>query len=179
MYHVTARGAAQRRIFADDDDRITFARLLRDVVGKHGWTCIAYCLMSTHYHLLLVTPHGDLAAGMRRLNGAYARSFNRRYGGSGAVFEARYHAELIEGDGHLLEAYRYVALNPVRAGLCARAEQWPWGSYAVDLGVRHERLINDPAVLEIFAPDPETARRRLRAFVDEALARPVSDTSGV
>jgi REP-associated tyrosine transposase len=133
--------------------------------------------MSTHYHFLLSTPHGDLAAGMRQLNGAYARHFNKRHGGSGAVFETRYHSELIESDAHLLEVCRYLALNPVRAGLTSRPEDWPWGSYRAHAGAAlPERFVANRPLLELFAPEPAIARRRLRAFVDDGITSPVSDT---
>lgn len=176
-YHVTARGAAGRAIFAEDRDRATFLKLLGQVVSRHAWCCRAYCLMTTHYHVLLGTPHGDLAAGMRFLNGAYARRFNKRHGGSGAVFEARYHSELIETDAHLLEVCRYLALNPVRAGLAARADDWAWGSFAAHAGGTGSLpFIAEAALLELFAPAPAEARKRLRAFVEDGIASPVSDT---
>lgn len=172
-YHVTARGAAARAILPEHDDRLTFLQLLGQVVDRHGWSCMAYCVMTTHYHLLLTTPRGDLAAGMRQLNGAYARCFNKRHGGSGAVFESRYRAELIEHEGHLLEVCRYTALNPVRAGLCSRPEDWRWGSYAVIVGTAPRLpFVAERALLRLFASEPALARRRFMSFVEEAIAVP-------
>jgi hypothetical protein len=66
---------------------------------------------------------------MLLLNGSYARYFNNRHGAVGHVFQGRYHAEPVTGDGHLVETYRYIALNPVRAGLAARPFDWRWSSY--------------------------------------------------
>jgi putative transposase len=177
IYHVTARGAAGRAIFADEADRKTFPKLLGHVVFRHTWRCIAYCVMTTHYHLLLTTPHADLAAGMRFLNTAFARRFNKRHGGSGAVFEARYHSELIERDSHLLEVCRYLALNPVRAGLIVRPEDWTWGSYAAcAAGTGRLPFVSEQDLLGLFAAEPSEARRRLRAFVEDAMGSAVSDT---
>ena len=153
--------------------------MLGQVVSRHSWECIAYCVMTTHYHVLVSTPNADLAAGMRFLNGAFGRRFNKRHGGSGAVFEARYHAALIETDGHLLEVCRYLALNPVRAGLASRPEDWTWGSYSVHAtGAPALPFMAEMSLLKLFAPTAEEARRRLKAFVDEdaTAARPVSDT---
>src|SRR5205809_7368023 len=76
-YHVTIRGCADRAIFRDDADRSSFEAILGRVVGIHEWSCKSFCLMTTHYHLLVTTPHGDLAAGMQRLNSSYASSFNK------------------------------------------------------------------------------------------------------
>ena len=108
--------------------------MLGRVVSGYGWECHAYCLMGTHFHLLVTTPHPNLAAGMQRLKGAYAQAFNHGRRRSGHLFQGRYHAVLVESDGHLLELYRYIALNPVRAGLCDRAIDWSWGSYPAAVG---------------------------------------------
>ena len=102
---------------------------LADVVAKNGWRCLTFCLMSTHYHFLVQTPETNLANGMWRLNGRYAASFNRRHQAQGHVFAARYWAEPVTRDAHLLEALRYIALNPVRAGIVDRPELWRWGAH--------------------------------------------------
>jgi hypothetical protein len=124
--------------------------------------------MTTHYHLVIRTPNVDLAAGMQRLNGNFAQGFNRRHGETGHVFERRYHALLIEHDGHLLELYRYIALNPVRAGLCSRPEAWTWSSHSavVGLAAPPDFLSTEWALL-YFGSDRIRARERLRAFVDD------------
>jgi|ERR671925_132851 REP element-mobilizing transposase RayT len=170
-YHVTTRSAARRPIFLDRHDREAFMAIVATVVRKHFWTCTAYCVLSTHYHLLIATPEANLAAGMQKLNGDYGRTFNHRHGTKGHVFGSRYHSELIEADGHLLEACRYLALNPVRAGLCDEPESWPWSSYraAVGLGAAHPAVSVDP-LLRLFARRRERAQSRLREFVEEPLA---------
>jgi REP element-mobilizing transposase RayT len=90
------------------------------------WKCHAYCLMSTHFHLLLETKRELLSRGMHRLNGLYAQGFNKRYGRKGHLFEGRFSAYVIDRDDHFEEAYRYVIDNPVQAGLCAEPGDWPW-----------------------------------------------------
>jgi REP element-mobilizing transposase RayT len=128
--HVTARGNDKQAIFLDDVDYMTFLRMLAQVVAEFGWRCHAYCLMPNHYHLLLETPEPNLGRGMHVLNGRYARRFNERHGHVGHVFQGPYHREPVERDEHLAETCRYIALNPVRAGLCERPEDWPWSSYS-------------------------------------------------
>lgn len=154
--------------------------ILATVVRKHDWTCTAYCVMSTHYHLLVETPDADLAAGMQKLNGDYGRSFNHRHGTKGHVFGARYHSAVIEADGHLLETCRYIALNPVRAGLCDEPESWPWSSYraAIGLAAAHPAVSVDP-LLRLFSRDPERARDRLRNYVEELVAGIVTGSDPV
>jgi putative transposase len=101
---------------------------------RHRWLCHAYCLMTTHYHVVLETTEATLSAGMHVLNGCYARTFNRRHGTKGHVFDARFGSRLVSSQSHLLDAVRYVALNPVRAGLSETPQAWPWSSYATLLG---------------------------------------------
>jgi hypothetical protein len=90
--------------------------------------------MSNHYHLVVETPEGDLSKGMRQLNGVYTQHVNRTHGRVGHVFQGRYKAILVEKDAYLLELARYVVLNPVLAGMVARAGDWPWSSYRAMIG---------------------------------------------
>ncbi len=125
-YHVTGRGTGPSTIFVDDLDRRIFLRRLAKVEARLGWVSHAICLMETHFHLLVQTPDPNLAAGMHQLNSFYAQSFNRRHGRVGALFQGRYHAVVIDSERHFDEVVRYIADNPVRAGLCERPEDWPW-----------------------------------------------------
>jgi putative transposase len=126
VFHVTARGVGGIAIFRDDDDRRSFLALLARTVARHDWTCHAFCLMGTHYHLVLQTTRTDLSTGFQWLNGSYAQAFNRRHKRWGHLFGARFAAWLVETDEHLAAACRYVVSNPVRAGLVERAEDWRW-----------------------------------------------------
>jgi putative transposase len=168
-FHVTSRGVRKQAIFRDDADRSAFLNVLWTVTVRHEWSCLAFCLMTTHYHLLIRTPNADLAAGMQRLNSNFAQEFNRKHGETGHVFEARYHSVPIERDGHLVELYRYIAMNPVRAGLCSRPEAWKWSSYRAVVGLTSppDFLAVDWA-LPYFGGDRARARERLRAFVEDA-----------
>jgi putative transposase len=160
IYHLTTRSARDLPLFLDDDDRWTFLAIAESVVARHAWICQAYCLMTTHYHLVVrTTEDAALAAAMKRLNWLYARTTNLKHGGAGHVFGARYSSTLIESDAHLQDAIRYVALNPVRAGLCIRPEDWPWSSHAEALGLRTPQPFFSPIdVLGLF--DGRDAYRR-------------------
>jgi putative transposase len=127
--------------------------------------------MTNHYHLLVTTPNPDLAIGMHTLNHLYARSFNRRYKLTGHLFERRYHSVLVETDSHFIELVRYQALNPVRAGLCERADDWPWSSYRATLGVCEcPDFLSVDEVLAAFAKERATAQRLLHEFVHDPAA---------
>lgn len=134
VYHVTSRGNERKPIFRDGEDRELFLEILHQITEKYNWVCHAYCLMDNHYHLLIETPEGNLSKGMRQLNGVYTQAFNRRHNRVGHIFQGRYKAILIQKDSHLLEACRYVVLNPVRAGVIQKPEDWPWSSYNATRG---------------------------------------------
>lgn len=126
VYHVTARGVDRSAIFRDDLDRRLFLTLLAESAERFAWHCHAFCLMSTHYHLVLESLRTHLSAGLHRLHGLYAQRFNKRHERTGHLFGDRFHAWVLDDEDHFRETCRYVLLNPVRAGLCERASDWPW-----------------------------------------------------
>lgn len=121
-----SRGVAGCAIFEDGEDRLSFLALVRTCVDAGGWTMHALCLMTTHYHLVLHSTRAELSRGIQRLNGLHAMRFNERHGRFGHLFADRFVSRSIEGERYLQEACRYVVENPVRAGLCESAEEWPW-----------------------------------------------------
>lgn len=173
LYHVTSRGDRQEAIYEDDDDRKTFLSILEEVVKGWNWLCYAYCLMSNHYHLLIETPDGNLAKGMRQLNGVYTQRSNRRHGRVGHLFQGRYKAILVDSDAYLLELSRYVVLNPVRAGIVETPEAWHWSSFKAVVGqaISPEWLEADGLVAH-FGQRRVEARRRYRQFVMEGIGQP-------
>ena len=134
VYHITSRGNEKKSVYKDDQDRTNFLNTLQHVNKRYNWICHAYCLMDNHYHLLIETPDGNLSLGMRQLNGVYTQLFNRRHQRPGHLFQGRYKAILIQKDSHLLEVCRYVVLNPVRARMVERPEDWKWSSYRATAG---------------------------------------------
>jgi putative transposase len=175
IYHVTANGATGRSLFRSREDFEQFLATLARVISARDWSLRSYCLLNTHYHLFVETPDGDIAAGMQFLNARYAEWVNASRGEKGHVFRARYDTVLVTAPGHLIEVHRYIALNPVRAFLCARAEDWPWSSYGQVLDLVPARPFLDIArALADFGESPQQARRLLKAFVDDA---PVSTSA--
>ncbi len=128
-YHVTARGNRQQAIFHDETDYSLYRTLLRRVAWRLGWRILEYCLMPNHVHLVLETPQPNLSRGMQWLSGTYATCFNERHGFSGHLFQGRFHSRLIEDEEHLAELGRYLAYNPVRAGICPMPSEWRWSSH--------------------------------------------------
>jgi REP-associated tyrosine transposase len=126
IYHVVNRGVDHSAIYRDDVDRKTFLTLLGSAVRRCGWTCHAYCLMTTHYHLVVETDRPGLSRGMHLLNGGYAQAFNERHLRPGHLFGGRYSVYVIDREEHLEASCEYVLENPVRAGLCRTVEEWAW-----------------------------------------------------
>lgn len=170
LYHVTAHSNVGRLVFEDDTERTQFLAVLDEGVARCSWSVRSYCLLSTHYHLLVATPDPDLSAGMQYLNGCYAQWANWHRRERSHLFEGRFGSVLVETESHALEVHRYIALNPVRAGLVRDPLEWPWSSVGAILGRELPLPFLDVrAVLEEFGATTATARRRLRAFLRDGL----------
>lgn len=127
-FHVFTRGVADTPVFADAEDRRSFLALLLSDARRYGWELHTLCLMTTHYHFVLESACDRLSAGMQWLNGSHAQNFNKRHDRHGHLFGGRFGARVIEDEEYLREVCDYVLGNPVRAGLCERASDWPWSA---------------------------------------------------
>jgi REP-associated tyrosine transposase len=135
IYHISCRGVRKSAVYRGIDDRKDFLSMLGVTVARREWSCLQYCELTNHYHLLVQTPNPDLALGMQMLNGFYAQNFNRRHGLAGHAFERRYDARLIESYEQLVATVRYIAWNPVEAGICATPTGWDWSSIPASIGL--------------------------------------------
>jgi putative transposase len=181
VFHITSRGNRQQEIFLGDGDRRLFLALFAGVARRERWTIYGYCLMDNHYHALIEASAGALSSGMQRLNGAYAQSFNTFHGYAGHLFQGRFYSGVVEADGHMLELTRYLALNPVRAGLTTSPVSWPWSSYPALVGrCATPAFLDAGRVLRLFSSRRESARAILERFVTDGLAQEAEmDMSGV
>lgn len=167
-YHVNGKAVDGSKLFRDDVDRSSFLSLLGDQARRSEWTVLAYSLMSTHYHLVLTLAKPTLSTGFQRLNGLYARTFNRRHGRRGALWQSRFYDVIGESDRQVREAVRYLALNPTRANVCALPEDWPWSSYGAAIGtVGPDPIVDERELLHLFGTSTEEARALLKAMVEE------------
>ena len=165
VYHLTAHGIRSAPIFADDADRRRFLRVFARICDRLRWTSFAWCLMTNHYHLLVRTPEPDLSVGMKHLNESHATYFNARHGFKGHLFDGRFHSELVTRDRHLLTAVRYIALNPVDAGMCSGPAAYPWSSHRALLGLEPPFAVDVETTLSHFAADGGDGRERYAEFV--------------
>ena len=126
FFHVFTRGIPERPIYLDDEDRYLFLAMLERGSASHRITIHARCLMPTHYHAVVEATRADLSRGMQWVHSSYAITFNRRHGRFGHLFAERFSSRVIESDEYLHDVCAYILLNPVKAGLCDRIEDWPW-----------------------------------------------------
>ncbi|MFL5963812.1 MAG: transposase [Gaiellaceae bacterium] len=184
IYHVGSRGVDKQPIFGVVRwDHEIFIDLLGSTVTNYRWRLHAYCLMGNHFHLVLDTPHSNLADGMQYLKGRYAQWFNRVKGREGALFERRYWDRMAWSEAYVLALARYVALNPVRSGWRSSPEEWPWSSYAATVGLEPSpRFLHTEALLGWFGGG-RTGRLQYAEFVRDAMVRSAGgiagETSGV
>lgn len=135
VYHVTSRGNRRELVFLDDRDRSMLLGVIGEALIRFKAHMLAYCLMGNHYHFVLQTELANLSRVMRHINGVYTQAFNARHDRVGHLLQGRYGAILVDSDAYLLEVSRYVELNPVRAGIVAKPEDWHWSSYRTHVGM--------------------------------------------
>jgi REP-associated tyrosine transposase len=129
--------------------------------------CLAYCLMTNHYHLVLETADGEVSRAMKTLNGRYALRFNRRYDRDAHVFKNRFGAVHQRSEPQLLWTLRYTVMNPVDNGLCARPDEWHWSSYRASVGLdRAPRYLDVRRLLSYFGDESARARTVYRAYIN-------------
>ena len=156
-HHITQRGNRRQRTFFRDADYRAYLELMAEWCARRKVEVWAYCLMPNHVHLIAAPKNEDaLRAAIGETHRRYTRMINFRRGWRGCLWQGRFASYVLDND-YLRSAVRYVALNPVRAGLAERAEDWPWSSAATHLGLRDGE---DPLV------NPATLLARVEDFAD-------------
>jgi REP element-mobilizing transposase RayT len=150
------------RIFLGDRDYRTFLRMVSDVVIFFDVECWDYCVMPNHFHLTLCPRKPNISSAMRQLNGDYAMWWNAVNSNVGHVLQGRFKAQIVQREGYLLALSRYIARNPVRAGLVEHPAQWSWSSYRVLAGIgTNPGFLTEGRILSEFDPvDVSNARVR-------------------
>jgi putative transposase len=164
------RGNRKALIFEDDRDRRRFLHILLEEKERHHVKVLAGCLMGNHFHLVVVTPEGNLSGFMDLLQGRFARYSNWRHERTGHLFQGRFRDVFIEHDIHLLTALCYVFTNPGSAGLVRKLEEHKWSTYAASAGYAAPPSYLDLEWLEALFPagSLEESQRQLRQVMSEA-----------
>jgi putative transposase len=168
--HVIQRGHNRQACFLDHNDYLVYLACLRDLSLKADCIVHAYCLMTNHVHLLLTPRHASSCALlMKEMGQRYVQYFNRRYGKCGTLWEGRFRSCLAESARYVLACYRYVELNPVRAGMVAHPSAYLWSSYAANAGGRIDPLVSPHAEFLALGSDINLQRAAYRRLLDEAV----------
>ena len=183
LYHITSRGNERRKIFLDDADRLKFLELLKDYYNRFSILIHSYAIMDNHYHLILETPKGNLLKVMHAVNSNYTGYFNRKYGRAGHLFQGRYKGILVDKDEYLVRLSIYVHLNPVRARMVEKPEQYKWSSYPSFIGkAKEHKWLEYSWVLSKFGNDKKTAQRKYgehtEKLMTEKMKSPMKDVCG-
>ncbi len=144
-FHLTHRGNRGDAVFHSDDHRREYLDDLARCCAGAGLAVWGYCLMTNHVHLVAVPSRpNSLARGIGRAHQRHARRVNRLNGWTGHLWANRFFSTPLD-PAHLWAAIRYVELNPVRARLAGRAEDWPWSSTRAHAGITPAGPLLDPA----------------------------------
>jgi len=147
-HHITQRGSRRQRTFFDDSDYRAYLGLLRALKDAAGVDVVAYCLMPNHVHVVAIPAHeSSLAKLFGVAHHRYACRVNSKHDWTGHLWQERFYSFAMD-EVHFLAAVRYVELNPVRAGLCARPDEWKWSSIHTHLGAASDPLVTSAAVVE-------------------------------
>lgn len=170
LYHITARGNERKPLYKEEGDYHRFLNILSELPERFGTAIHGYVLMANHYHLLIETPKANISKSIHYLNATFSGYFNRTYGRSGHLFQGRYKSFLVEKETYLLAISRYIHLNPVRASIVKRPEEYKWSSYPAYAGkAAHKQWLTRNWLLDRFSNDEAEARRLYKAFVNEGL----------
>ena len=130
MYHITSRGNNREVIFREEADCEKYLALLQRYREKYEFSLYSYSILPNHFHVLIQTTEaGPISKIMHGMDTAYAMYVNRKYDRCGHVFQDRFHGSLVDSDEYFLEVMRYIDMNPVRAGLVKRPEDYRWSSH--------------------------------------------------
>jgi REP element-mobilizing transposase RayT/DNA-binding CsgD family transcriptional regulator len=170
VYHVTTHGDGDRMIFEGPSEKWRLLDLLADTAKELDWAMYAWCVMGNHYHFLLKTPEDNLSEGMHHINMSYGEWYNKSRERHGHVFQDRFFSILITEDSHLLQASRYVVLNPLRAGLVSTPQEWRWSSYSTAvLGAPSRVSLRDRELMGMFGHEEAESRELYREFVQAGI----------
>ncbi|MBW1920837.1 MAG: transposase [Deltaproteobacteria bacterium] len=174
-YHVMNKGRRGEPVFRTHNDYNSFVGLLKETIEMWNVRVAAYCLMPTHYHLVIQTPDANLSRCMRYVNGIYTQRFNRNHLLNGQLFRGRYKAILVEGDSYLLELVRYVHRNPLEAGLVKELDKYRWSSHQGYLSdSRKWDWLYKDFILSLFSIEKAIASKMYKGFVSKGVPEEIN-----
>ncbi|HID94316.1 MAG TPA: hypothetical protein EYP60_09525 [bacterium (Candidatus Stahlbacteria)] len=180
FYHITSRGNLRERIFFDEKDRERFLQILKRTKERYGYLLHAYALMDNHYHLLIETPRANISQIMQNINTSYSVYINKKYQRHGHLFQGRFKGITVEKENYLVSLSRYIHLNPVRARIVSRPEEYRWTSYQEYIhSSTKSDLVNTADTLSCFSKIKSKAMEAYKEYIEEGVGEeenPFKDT---
>jgi putative transposase len=170
IYHVYVRTARRDRVFSEAGEADRFLDLVREVKRQDGFSVLAWCIMPSHYHLVLRTAEVPLSRSMRLIQGRFAQSYNRRHRSIGSVWQERYKAKLIRDTAYVRTAIGYVHLNPVVSAIAEKPKDYRLSGHRALIGQGKDGLVDAEEALALFGSGQREARSAYRAVL-AALAK--------
>ena len=170
-HHIVQRGHNRQAVFIEDADYQYYLRTLREWKEELAIKVYGYCLMTNHVHLIIdpCEDRDNLGKLMKRLAGRQTRYVNYLERRSGSLWEGRYKSSPIETDTYLLACCRYVELNPVKAGMVKRTENYVWSSFRQKAGIEKEMWIDkDPCYLGL-SKNKEEREQRYKHYINQGI----------
>jgi putative transposase len=170
-YHITSRGNLRDRIFFDVKDREKFLEILKRTKERYGYLLHAYALMDNHYHIFIETPKANLSQIMQNINTSYTVYINKRHKRFGHLFQGRFKGTIVDKENYLIVLTRYIHLNPVRARIVKRPEEYKWTSYREYIGSSNEKesFVDTTETLSCFSKKKNAAIKAYREFVMDGI----------
>lgn len=168
--HVIQRGNNRQAIFRSDEDRETFLEWLLAITRDRGCRVHAYVLMTNHIHLLLTPERADsLPRTMQSLGRRYVRYLNDLHGRTGTLWEGRYRAAPIHSEAYMMACYRYIELNPVRAGMVRHPREYRWSSYRANAQGAADAIVSPHPLYRSLGRSARERQESYRALFRERL----------
>jgi putative transposase len=168
--HIVQRGNNRAPCFLRDGDYMLYLYWLRELSKKHGCKVHAYCLMTNHVHILLTPAAGDACGSlMRDLGQRYVQHFNRAHGRTGTLWEGRFRSCVAESGRYVMACYRYIELNPVRAGMVNDPCDYTWSSHRINTGDAKSDWLTSHPEFTALGNCSEARQRAYRQLFEGAL----------
>jgi putative transposase len=178
-YHITQRGNNREACFFAEADYRFYLDCIKQSSDKYRVAVHAYVLMTTHVHLLVTTTtNGDLSRFMQHIGRRYVRYVNHAYKRSGTLWEGRFKSSVVDAERYLLACYRYIELNPVRAGMTQRPSEYPWSSARRHGFGLEDGIVKDHPIYEALGGTREERARAYRALFRTEMDEDLLDEMG-
>jgi len=165
LYHLIQRGNNKNYIFEDNIDKMKFLSILDGLQKKYGFLVLFYVIMDNHYHLVIKTGSVSTGKIMQELHMSYTRYYNNRHNRTGTIYEGRYKGILIATDKQFYELLRYLAYNPMRAGMVNRPDDYLWSAHPY-IQNNIASIVSQSETLSYFGDDIESARKAYTIFIE-------------